>query len=163
VNSLALASGPRHDAGMHGWPVAGSAGVPSPGLVAAWLILGTLPTERIPLFAAYWLGEGCDGPALAELAGLHGDDPNDVRDLLPEALVECGVSIPTSDEAAAMTAFTADRCGYAPEVLGLPLGSLYGLEDEWGAGWGRSDAELCARVREASGEQLRLAGDSGTC
>jgi hypothetical protein len=50
--------------------------------VAAWLILGTVPTERVPLWAAHWIVAGHDGPALAELAGLHGDDPHEVRDLL---------------------------------------------------------------------------------
>jgi hypothetical protein len=149
-------------------------------LVAAWLALDTLPTESIPLFASYWLAGGHDGRALAELAGLHGDDPHEVRDLLPEALADCGVGVMSSDEAAALTAFTAlarlqsdglagerwivdkvtevvARTDYSTKVTGLPLGSLFGLDDEWGAGWGRSEAELAARVREACAEQLQLA------
>lgn len=68
------------------WPVPESAGVPSPTLVAAWLTLDTLATERIPLFAAHWLASGYDRHALAELAGLDGDDPHDVRDVLADAL-----------------------------------------------------------------------------
>jgi hypothetical protein len=47
----------------------------------AWLILGTLPTERVPLWAAHCIAVGYDGQALAELAGLQGDDPHEVRDL----------------------------------------------------------------------------------
>ena len=54
----------------------------------------------IRLWAAHWLVVGYDGEHLVYLAGLHGDDPWDVRDALPEALRECGVEIP-SDEAAA--------------------------------------------------------------
>jgi hypothetical protein len=174
-----------HDEGMHEWPVPANADVPSPALVAAWLTLGTLPTERIPLFASHWLADGHDGRALAELAGLHGDDPHDVRDLLPEALAECGAGVMPSDEAAALTAFTAlaqlqtdglarerwivdkvtevvARTDYSTTVTDLPLGSLFGLDDEWGAGWGRSDAELAARVREACAEQLQLAATRRT-
>jgi hypothetical protein len=166
---------------MHDWPVPESAGVPSPTLVAAWLTLDTLATERIPLFAAHWLASGYDRHALAELAGLDGDDPHDVRDVLADALADCRVTIPTSDAAAAMTAFSGlarlqvegragerwivdkvteivARSGYSAGVLALPLGSLFGLDDEWSAGWGRSDRELAAVVREACREQLRVAG-----
>jgi hypothetical protein len=154
-------------------------------LVAAWLTLDTLPTEYIPLFASYWIVDGHDGRALVQLAGLHGDDPHDVRDLLPEALADCGVSVTTSDVAAEMTAFTAlahlqtdglagerwimdkvtevvARCDYSTTVTDLPLGSLFGIDDEWGAGWGGSDADLAARVREACVEQLQLAGTRRT-
>jgi hypothetical protein len=67
---------------------------------------GLLPTARIPRWAAFWLTEGHDGAALVELAGLHGDDPHEVRDLLPAALTDCGVVVPTADAAAAMEAFT---------------------------------------------------------
>ena len=86
----------------------------APRLVAAWLELDTLPTERVPLWAAHWLTAGHDGEALAELAGLHGDDPYEVRDLLPSALAECGVMTPDFASAnefrqrfAAMAAFNA--------------------------------------------------------
>src|SRR5581483_501198 len=90
---------------VHDWPdVTGY--LPSPMLVAAWLTLGMLPTERIPLWAAHWLADGHDGPALVQLAGLHGDDPHEVRDLLPAALADCGVTTPPSDAAAGMEAFT---------------------------------------------------------
>ncbi|GAA4465875.1 hypothetical protein GCM10023170_075900 [Phytohabitans houttuyneae] len=154
--------------------------MPSPTLVAAWLTLDMVPAERIPRWAAFWLVDGCDGPALIELAGLHGDDPREVRDLLPAALAECRVAVPAAEAAAAMETFThlaqlcvegragerwivdkvaeiLRRSGYANEVIALPLGQLYDLDDEWGAGWGRTDAELRTVTRQACDDQLRLA------
>jgi len=138
-----------------------------------------LPTERIPQLAAIWLVNGYDGEALVELAGLHGDDPHEVRDLLPAALVDCGVNPPTADAAAATEAFTnlaklhidgkagarwivdkideiLARTGYPNSIIDLPLGQLYGLDDEWGAGWGRTEVELRAITRQACLDQLRL-------
>jgi hypothetical protein len=106
------------------------------------------------------------------------DDPRDIRDILPDALTDCGTAIPDSDSAAAQLAFThlarlhtdrqaaerwildkvseiITRSGYADSVLvGLPLGGLYGLDDEWAAGWGRTEQELKARIREACAAQL---------
>jgi hypothetical protein len=49
------------------------------------------------------------------------------------------------------------RSGYANEVIALPLGQLYDLDDEWGAGWGRTGAELRAVTRQTCHDQLRLA------
>jgi hypothetical protein len=158
--------------------------IPSPQLVAAWLTLNKLPTERIPLWAAHWIAAGYDGRALAELAGLHGDDPQEVRDLVPAALAECGIAAPADlaedrKRAAAMVAFTAtarlqasggaserwvvDRVVHIAEpyfdraVISLPLGQLHTLEDEWGAHWGRTDEELRAVVRQACVQQLDAA------
>jgi hypothetical protein len=137
-----------------------------------------LPAERVPLWAAHWLTCGYDGDALRALAGLSTtDDPRDIRDVLPDALTDCGTAIPDSDSAAAQLAFThlarlhagrqaaerwildkvseiITRSGYADSVLDLPLGGLYGLDDEWGAGWGRTEQELKAQVREACAAQL---------
>ncbi|WP_328415438.1 hypothetical protein OG470_23310 [Micromonospora sp. NBC_00389] len=138
---------------MHDWPGHSGSEVPAPTPVA-WLTLGMLPTEWIPRWAAFWLAGGYDGSALVELAGLHGDDPHEVRALLPAALAECGVAVSGTDVAAAMEAFThltqldADgkagerwivnkvdqilaSSGYANSVISLPLGQLYGLDDEW--------------------------------
>jgi hypothetical protein len=53
-----------------------------------------LPTEKVPLWAAYWIAAGYDGEALIYLAGLHGDDPCEVHDALPDALRYCGVEMP---------------------------------------------------------------------
>src|SRR5262245_7644371 len=71
----------RHDDRVHDWPRHAAGDVPSPRLVAAWLALDMLPTEHLPRWAAFWLVDGYDGAALVELAGLHGDDPREVRDV----------------------------------------------------------------------------------
>jgi hypothetical protein len=103
-----------------------------------------------------------------------------VRDLLPAALTDCGVAIPSADAAAAMEAFTnlarlcidgmaaerwivdkvgeiVARSGYADSVVALPLSQIYGLDDEWGAGWGRTVDELRTVARQVCVDQLRLA------
>ncbi|OHV39130.1 MULTISPECIES: hypothetical protein [Pseudofrankia] len=86
---------------------------PSPRLVAAWWVLGTVPVEPIPLWAAHWLVAGYDGEALAELAGLSGRDLGAVHDLLEAALGDCGLDRSDLDTAergrkcaTAMTTFT---------------------------------------------------------
>jgi hypothetical protein len=38
--------------------------------------------------------------------------------------------------------------------MDLPLGGLLGVDDEWDAGWGRSNDDLAQVVREACEEQL---------
>ena len=38
---------------------------PTPELVAAWLVVNTLPTEAVPMWAANWLVQGYDGQSLA--------------------------------------------------------------------------------------------------
>jgi hypothetical protein len=158
--------------------------VPSPELVAAWFVLGQAVLERAPWWAAHWLAAGQDGEALRELAGLNGRDVRAVRDLLQGALAEMSVDLPTASVAAASVVFEdlARRClagearelwvaqvveeivvraDYSSEVMDLPLGSLYGVDDEWGAGWGRSVEELRAVVRAAGVEQVRAEPDPG--
>ena len=44
--------------------------------------------------------------------------------------------------------------GYRTELLATPLGSVYGIDDEWGAGWGRSTEDLAAVVRAACEAQI---------
>lgn len=163
---------------MHDWPAITPGEIPSPRLVAVWARLDMLPAERLPLWAAHWLAAGHDGETLRTLAGLSAtDDPRDIRDILPGALADCKVTIPGSDSAAAQLAFTnlarmcadghagerwvldkvceiAARSDYANSVLSLPLGQIFGLDDEWGAGWGRTEQELRAEVRKACAAQL---------
>ncbi len=164
-------------AGMHDWPAPGSGEIPTPELVAAWVALDTVPSERIPLWAAHWLVEGHDGETLRKLAGLSGTDPHEVHDLLPEALADCTAVIPDSDAAAAQVAFSklarmhADnraterwvldkvceivaRSGYADSVIAHPLGQIFDLEDEWGAGWGRTEQQLAYEIQNACRAQL---------
>lgn len=44
---------------------------------------------------------------------------------------------------------------FPEELTSLPLARIWTLDDEWGAGWGRTDDELCAEVRKACAQQLR--------
>lgn len=151
---------------------------PPPGTLAAWFVLGVAPAENVPWWAAQWLADGYDGPALRELAGLNGRDPHEVNDLLPAALAEMGVRMPSSAVAAASEAFRqmAEMClsgragerwvaqqvedvvartDYRGDVIDLPLGRLYGVEDEWEGGWGATVEELKKTVRTRCAEQLR--------
>jgi hypothetical protein len=147
-------------------------------MVAAWARIGLIPPEKVPLWAAHWLVAGYDGEHLVHLAGLHRDDPHDVRDALPDALRDCGVATPESDAAAAIVMFmdlagmyldglagplwvgqkvdeVLNASGYSEDVLGLPLGSLYSIADEWDEGWRRPGEQLTALVRASCEEQLR--------
>jgi len=151
---------------------------PPPDALAARFVLGIAPTENVPWWAAQWLADGFDGPALRELAGLNGRDSHEVNDLLPDALAEMGVAMPSSAVAAAGEAFRqmAEMClsgqagerwvaqqvedivarsDYRSDVLDLPLGRLYGVEDEWEGGWGATVEELTKTVRARCAEQLR--------
>lgn len=147
-------------------------------------MLGQAALERVPWWAAHWLAARRDGDALRELAGLNDRDVHAVRDLLPRALAEMSVDIPTATVASALMVFEdlARRClagdagerwvaqvveeivmraDYSSEVIDLPLGGLYGVDDEWDAGWGRSVEELRTVVRAACRAQIRAEPDSG--
>ena len=78
-----------------------------PAAEAKWLSARYRPSERRARqrgvarpAAAFWLASGHDGTALVDLAGPHGDDPHEVRDLLPAALADYGAVAPTADAAA---------------------------------------------------------------
>ena len=154
--------------------------VPSPQAVAVWFVLELLAVERTPWWAAQWLADGHDGQALRELAGLNGKDSRAVRDLLPAALAEMGVELLPTQLAAATASFTdlagmlisrrtdpqwvvkcveqiIDQVHCDEAVLNLPLGHLYGLDDEWEGGWGRTPVQLRAEVEARCREQLREA------
>jgi hypothetical protein len=45
---------------------------------------------------------------------------------------------------------------YDDEVMDMPLGRLYGLDDEWDGGWGRTPAQLKALIEAGCAEQLRV-------
>jgi hypothetical protein len=102
--------------------------------------------------------------------------------MLGLALADCGVNAAADphaqrERAAAMVAFTAiarlqvsGRVGerwvvdkvvqiaepyFDGAIVSLPLGRLYVLDDEWGAGWGRTDEQLRAVVRQACTAQLK--------
>ena len=46
---------------------------------------------------------------------------------------------------------------FKPSITSLPLGQLFALDDEWGAGWGRTDEQLREAVRQACAQQLKAA------
>jgi hypothetical protein len=150
--------------------------VPSPAAVAASMVIGMLRPEDVPMWAAWWFVEGYDGDGVRTLAGLSGSDPREVRDALPAALADVAVEIPSMEEAVrftyeqlaadlvagrtseeAVVAFVdrlAISTGYESAVFRQPVGELYGIDDEWGEGWGRAEAELRRHVREACERQL---------
>lgn len=153
---------------------------PLPHVVAVRFVLGMLATERVPWWAAQWLADGHDGEALRELAGLNGRDPHAVRDLLPAALAETGVDTPPTQVAAVIEAFRdlaqmflsrrvdarwlververiVVQAQYDDEVLGMPLGHLYGFDDEWDGGWGRTPEQLKTEVEARCSAQLLVA------
>jgi len=151
--------------------------LPSPSLVAAWLVLDRLDPAAVPTWAAWWLVQGHDGEALRKLAGLPGRDPFDVRDDLPPALADVGVELPTPADAVRLAfEHQAEAClagkldertvarfaedvyvdtDYASWVLDEPLGAIYGIDDEWEGRWGRAEDELRRSVRAACSAQLK--------
>jgi hypothetical protein len=151
--------------------------VPSPKLVAAWLLLHDLDTTAVPQWAAWWIIDGHDGPAVVELAGLDGKHPLDVRDATAAALEEIGIPEPSLIDAVRL-AFDdkAQKCltgrldeldlagwvehvyirsDYNDGVLAQPLGETYGIDDEWQGKWGRLEPDLRLAVRDACVAQLR--------
>lgn len=153
-----------------------SAPVPSPHNVAARFVLGRV-SVRTPWWAAQWLTDGHDSEALREMAGLNGRDTRALADLLPTVLAEMGVDpLPGTLEAVTMvfrniaadclTGRLDERAvvqqveeivishDYASEIIDLPLGLLYGLDDEWQGGWGATVEQLRATVRARCTDQL---------
>ncbi len=151
---------------------------PTPRLVAAWVVLGVLPAERMPMWAAEWIVQGYDGAALAELAGLSGRDPGEVRDLLPAALGEVGAELLSSGQAALKVQYNhvaglhlggraswawvveevarvADAARADDGALEQPLGGLRDVACEMGEPWRRPDVELAEAVRAACVAQLK--------
>ncbi|SEL98284.1 hypothetical protein [Streptacidiphilus jiangxiensis] len=149
---------------------------PAPYVVAAHFVLGRV-SARTPWWAAQWLAAGHDGEALREMAGLNGRDTRALHDLVPAVLAEMGVGALPEPLAAVTTVFQhmAAEClagrlderavvqqaeeivisqDYASEILDLPLGRLYGLDDEWQGGWGASVEDLRATVRGHCADQL---------
>lgn len=124
-----------------------------------------VPIERVPLWAAHWLVADHDGEYLVYLAGLHGDEPHEIHDVLPDALLDCGVTLPAS-EAAAVTVVYTDLarmhldgpagpfwvCQKIDELLAsfefeedlwsLPLSRLFDVACEWTGGWAGQSSNL---------------------
>lgn len=149
----------------------------TPQAVAAEYALGNADIERVPWYAAEWLARGHDGPALRELAGLDHRDPLLVRELLPHALAEIGMAVPSradaadlwmtrlvqrlldgeidertvSEEVSAFVSWNLDL----DELWQSPFADLHVLVDEWDQGWGRGNHELVTVVRRLCVDHLR--------
>ncbi|MBO0514192.1 hypothetical protein [Streptomyces beijiangensis] len=118
-----------------------------------------------------------DSKGLREMAGLNGRDTRAPADLLPTVMAEMGVDpLPGTLEAVTMvfqniaadclTGRLDERAvvqqvqeivishDYASEIIDLPLGLLYGLDDEWQGGWGATVEQLRATVRARCTDQL---------
>ncbi|GAA1580893.1 hypothetical protein GCM10009804_41860 [Kribbella hippodromi] len=152
-----------------------------PELVAAWLTLDQLHVESVPMWAAGWLVQGYDGPALAELAGLSARDPREVRDLLPDALAEAGVPPLTATYAAvkvtlddiaqlhltgrARWSWVVDQVDQlareSHDVLDQPLGRLYTINDQPGEPWSPTETELAQTVHNACLDQTGQRDEAG--
>jgi hypothetical protein len=123
------------------------------------------------------LADGHDGEALRELAGLNDRDVVAIDRLLEHALNDTGTAMPANDRAAATTVFVdiarqfADhrlneravvtavdevvhKGDYSDDVIELPVGQLFVIEDEWIGGWGRTEPELKAVIQQACKAQL---------
>jgi hypothetical protein len=158
---------------------------PAPDLVAAWLVLDRVPVERVPWWAAEWLADDRDGPALRELAGLGANDSYIIRDLLPSALAQAGATMPGDRVMAASIWFAhvarlyidgrveerwvahliddiVRASDFDHSVYGLPLGALYGIGDAWDGGWGPSEPELRTMIQAACHEQVEAHDREGT-
>ncbi|MFJ8690546.1 hypothetical protein [Micromonospora wenchangensis] len=140
-----------------------------PHLVAAEYVLGSMIVERMPWYAADWLADGHDGPALRELAGLDGTDTRLIGELFPAALGETGVRVPSAAEAAdtwlatlaqrlvdgaidertvseRVSAFVCEH-GDLDEIRHRPFAELNMLADEWDQDGGRGNREVASVVR----------------
>lgn len=153
----------------------------APDDLAALFFLRLVRPDRIPWWAAQWLAQGHDGESLRELAGEHGNDLITIERLLPDALLEMGVPMPERqiDAADAVFTYLARRClegrlsergvarlvdqvvaagGFDAGLYDLPLGGIFGLDDEWTGGWGRGEKALRADVRRACVAQVGTPG-----
>lgn len=128
---------------------------------AVWA--GVLFPEHLPSIATHLLAEGADTPALRSLAGLDLEpfDPRDARDVFLDVLAETATperSRIERVEAAAYAVALATSSGLMSigdalrRYYRLAVSTeypdhdevmrLYGLDDEWAGGWGRSQSEI---------------------
>ena len=123
-----------------------------------------LDARLLPKLATRYLVLGVPSTSLAELAGLDvGQEvnPHDAQDLLEDVLVELGQPS-TNDNTVTLAAMLLAKLGnnafVAPQQTSqrfyrlaveidyewpVPqIGELYGLDDEWEGGWGRTPSQL---------------------
>lgn len=143
--------------------------------VDASLWAGVILPGVLPEVATQLVADGADTPALRSLAGLDLGpfDPRDARDVFIEACEQIGVEVePISDRVGRAACVLASallddqiteregtrgfyRLAVAAEYPDDPLVmSLYGMDDEWDGGWGRTAAELAQNVRAMAAQIL---------
>lgn len=147
--------------------------------IDAALWAGIVFPEHLPNIAAELLAAGADSPALRALAGadLEPTDPRDTRDLFltlldeqgtPELGVDGRVQVAAQLVAVAVVAHRIGLKEGVRRVSGLVMAArypdnpdlmgLFGIGDEWEGGWGRSQVELEAEVRETFNRLSQGAG-----
>lgn len=143
---------------------------------------GLLDSQRIPPLATWFLSHGLETPLIAELAGmdLQPFSSMDASELFDEALLALSIlPLERADEVRvvlgaassihldgglgtenlmAVGVHLAIRYDYAHDVMGL-----YGLQDEWEGGWGRSHDAIALEVGEIALEALRRAPEVRAC
>ena len=116
-------------------------------------------SDEFPDLAARWLASGLlDTESVRELAGCDRHDPWALEQLLAESVSEANVDLP--DDPITVRSVAVDwvtstwrsthNTRWAVATLArlgethfdFNLGLFIGLNDEWGGGWGRSDADL---------------------
>jgi len=95
-------------------------------IAAANLVLGLAPVEPLPCVAVQALVEGCDSPALRQLAGLTEYQSEEAPVLFKQALLEVGLSLP--DKCAAVFLLARDL---AAQILSGQLSPYEGGKRIW--------------------------------
>ena len=143
---------------------------------------GLLDSRRIPQIATWLLARGLETPEIVTLAGMDLAPflPIDASELFDLTLVSLSVlPFERADEVrVALGAAAAVHLdgGLGPENL-MAIGGrlaaqydypddvmgLYGLEDEWQGGWGRTREAIVTEVREIAMEALRRSPEVRAC
>ena len=130
----------------------------------AGLAHGVLAPDALPEVATTWMTRNVPGNALVHLAGLdvgHIPDPNDARDLIGEVFDELGHGAPPTQSAELAANLLAElvlsqvitprECAARFYLLAISVDyehsypeamKLFGVDDEWLGGWGRTVDQL---------------------
>jgi hypothetical protein len=63
--------------------------------IAAAFVVGVLDLADVPRIATDWLVAGADGDSLRQLAGYKASDQDHIKHVLPDALADIGLSLPS--------------------------------------------------------------------
>ena len=140
--------------------------------IEAGMWAGLIYPDHVPRIAAELLADGYDSPALRDLAGadLEPTDPRDFRDAFLRLLDEQHIEDPTPEDRTQLASHLlaqavragglslregvhrASRLTIAAGYPRGPLMTLYGLDDEWGEGWGRGEQVVEREARRSFDE-----------